>query len=137
MTAFDMETVWGHTRGALLATSPVPGISLMGASRQLNGRARAGVQHADLNACNAYRPSMEAIRALDVPTLIVGGKRDQMTPIKAAEALSRDIPLLCPANDRHFCSSYRYHARKPGPGRLADVAPDSRRLGLQPIETDR
>ena len=55
---FDMETLWGHARLAQLAASPVPGVALVGASRQLNGRARPGVQHADLQACNAYRVSM-------------------------------------------------------------------------------
>jgi pimeloyl-ACP methyl ester carboxylesterase len=90
--AFDMETVWGHSRNAMLAQSPVPGIALMGASRQLNGRARAGVLHADLNACNVYQPAMEKIRALKVPTLVIAGKRDQMTPFKAGSALAKEIP---------------------------------------------
>jgi pimeloyl-ACP methyl ester carboxylesterase len=89
--AFDMETVWGHARESLLSQSPVPGMSLLGASRQLNGRALPGVQAADLNACATYAPSMEAIRALQVPTLIVGGSRDQMTPMKAGQALAREI----------------------------------------------
>lgn len=89
---FDMETIWGHARNSQLLQSPVPGISLMSASRQLNGRAKAGVQHADLQACNAYRPSPEAIRALKVPTLILGGKRDQMTQLKAGKALAGEIP---------------------------------------------
>ena len=90
--AFDMETSWGHARQSLLSQSPVPGISLAGASRQLNGRAHAGVQYADLRACNAYRPSIDAIRALDIPTLILAGKRDQMTPLKAGQALAQEIP---------------------------------------------
>jgi pimeloyl-ACP methyl ester carboxylesterase len=89
---FDMESVWGHARNAQLLQSPVPGISLLNASRQLNGRAKAGVQHADLQACNAYRPSPEAIRALKTPTLILGGKRDQMTQLKAGKALAGEIP---------------------------------------------
>ena len=55
----DMEAVWGHSRAALLATSPVPGTYLFGASRRLNGRARPGVLHADLSACNSYRPSLD------------------------------------------------------------------------------
>src|SRR5690606_17968447 len=46
--AFDMETVWGHARGAAVSASPVPGTWLIGASRALNGRARKGVLHADL-----------------------------------------------------------------------------------------
>ena len=90
--AFDMETIWGHARQSLLATSPVPGTSLVGASRQLNGRARAGVQHADLLACNAYKPSAEAIRSLGVPTLVLAGLRDQMTAFKSGKALAAEIP---------------------------------------------
>jgi pimeloyl-ACP methyl ester carboxylesterase len=90
--AFDMETLWGHARQSLLAQSPVPGTSLVGASRQLNARARAGVQHADLQACRAYRPSLQALRALAIPTLVLAGKRDQMTSFKAGKALAAEIP---------------------------------------------
>ena len=90
--AFEMETAWGHARQSLLSQSPVPGISLAGASRQLNGRALTGVQHADLRACNAYQPAAERIRALDIPALVIGGARDQMTGPRAGEALARQIP---------------------------------------------
>jgi len=89
--AFDMETIWGHARQSLLMHSPVPGTSLVGASLQLNSRARPGVQHADLLACNAYRPSLEAIRALKVPTLVAAGRRDQMTQFKSGKALAAEI----------------------------------------------
>ena len=88
----DMEVVWGHSRGAMLAASPVPGAALMGASRALNGRALPGVLHADLNACNTYAPAMDAIRALRMPVLVVGGRRDQMTPIRFGRALATEIP---------------------------------------------
>ena len=88
----DMEVVWGHSRGAMLAASPVPGAALMGASRALNGRALPGVLHADLNACNTYAPPVESIRALKMPVLVVGGRRDQMTPIKAGKALAAEVP---------------------------------------------
>jgi pimeloyl-ACP methyl ester carboxylesterase len=76
----------------LLAQSAVPGVSLMGASRQLNGRARNGVLHADLAACHGYQPLASAIRALTVPTLVLAGKRDQMTPMKSGKALAAEIP---------------------------------------------
>ena len=88
---FDMQTSWGHARDTLLSQSPVPGMSLAGASRQLNGRAHPGVQHIDLQACNAYRPSAENLGALDVPTLVLGGRRDQMTGPKAGELVARQI----------------------------------------------
>ena len=89
--AFEMQTTWGHARQSLLSQSPVPGLSLAGASRRLNARTHPGVQHADLGACNAYAPSPESLRALDVPALVIGGRRDQMTGPKAAEALARQI----------------------------------------------
>ena len=89
--AFDMEVVWGHARAAMLATSPVPGTTLMGASRALNGRAQAGVLAADLAACHAYQPDLAGVRALDLPVLVVVGKRDQMTPQKAGRALAAEI----------------------------------------------
>ena len=47
---------------------------------------------ADLAACNTYRPAMDAVRALEVPTLVVVGRRDQMTPQKAGRALAAEIP---------------------------------------------
>jgi pimeloyl-ACP methyl ester carboxylesterase len=90
--AFDMQTVWGHARNVALATSAIPGLSLLGASRQLVGRARPGVQHADLAACHAYAPSMEAMRQMAIPTLVIAGRRDVMTPLKAGQALARAIP---------------------------------------------
>jgi pimeloyl-ACP methyl ester carboxylesterase len=90
--ALDMETVWGHARGAVLAASPVPGTSLMGATRRLNGRSRPGVLAADLAACHAYRPADEALGALAMPTLVVAGKRDQMTPLKAGKSVAERMP---------------------------------------------
>jgi pimeloyl-ACP methyl ester carboxylesterase len=88
---FEMQTTWSHARDSLLSSSPVPGLSLAGASRQLNARARSGVQHAGLRACNAYAPSAEALRALRAPTLVIAGKRDQMTPAKAGEAVAKQV----------------------------------------------
>jgi len=88
----EMEAVWGHSRNVALAQSAVPGASLMGASVRLLERARPGVQHADLEACNAYKPAPEAIAALRVPTLVIAGKRDQMTGFKAGQALAKQVP---------------------------------------------
>jgi pimeloyl-ACP methyl ester carboxylesterase len=88
----EMEAVWGHARQAQLATSPVPGSSLLSASRRLNARSRPGVLLAGLNACNSYSADAAKVAALKVPTLVVGGKRDQMTQVKAGKALAESIP---------------------------------------------
>jgi pimeloyl-ACP methyl ester carboxylesterase len=90
--ALDMEAVWGHSRQAQLAQSPVPGMNLLGASRRLNGRSKPGALSAALEACNRYRATKEALGALRVPTLVVAGRRDQMTPFKAGKALASEIP---------------------------------------------
>ena len=90
--ALDMEAVWGHSRHAQLMQSPVPGMALLGASRSLNERSKPGALHAALHACNTYRPSMDALRAMKVPTLVVAGKRDQMTQMKAGKTLAAEIP---------------------------------------------
>lgn len=90
--ALDMEAVWGHARHAQLSASPVPGIALPGASRGLNDRSAPGVLEADLLACRDYTADAAALRALALPTLVVGGRRDQMTPPKAAQALAAQIP---------------------------------------------
>jgi pimeloyl-ACP methyl ester carboxylesterase len=90
--ALDMEAVWGHSRQSQLMQSPVPGMTLLGASRSLNERSKPGALHAALRACNNYRPSKESLRALRVPTLVLAGKRDQMTQLKSGQALAAEIP---------------------------------------------
>jgi pimeloyl-ACP methyl ester carboxylesterase len=89
---FDMQSVWSHARNAQLAASPVPGMTLLGASRRLNGRARPGLQALGLEACHRWQPDLEAIRKLPVPTLVIAGRRDQMTPARAVKALAEQIP---------------------------------------------
>ncbi len=89
--ALDMEVAWGHARSSRLGQSPVPGMSLMGAARSLNDRAHAGVLHADLAACDAYAPAPESLQALRVPTLVLAGLGDQMTPMKSGKALAGAI----------------------------------------------
>ena len=90
--ALDMEAVWGHSRLSQLAQSPVPGMNLLGASRSLNGRSRPGALAAALDACNRYRTSTQALNSLQVPTLVVAGRRDQMTSFKAGKAVAGEIP---------------------------------------------
>jgi pimeloyl-ACP methyl ester carboxylesterase len=87
----EMEAVWGHARQAQLATSPVPGSSLLSASRRLNARSKPGVLHAGLNACNSFSADAAKVAALMVPTLVVAGRRDQMTQLKAGRALADSI----------------------------------------------
>jgi pimeloyl-ACP methyl ester carboxylesterase len=75
-----------------LGHSPAPGNSLLGGSRALNGRAREGVLHADLQACQAYVAPAPALAALPMPVLVLAGQRDQMTPQRSGRAVAAAIP---------------------------------------------
>jgi pimeloyl-ACP methyl ester carboxylesterase len=90
--ALAMQSVWGHARLSPLATSAVPGASLLVAGRRLIERAGPGVQYAGLAACQAYQPATERIASLAVPTTVIAGRADQMTPPRAGEALAKRIP---------------------------------------------
>jgi pimeloyl-ACP methyl ester carboxylesterase len=50
------------------------------------------VLHADLQACHGYAAPPESLAALAMPTLVLGGSRDQMTPWRAGEALAKQVP---------------------------------------------
>lgn len=89
--ALDMEVTWGHARNIALASSPVPGMTLWGASRALNARAHAGVLHADLQACHAFSLTDATLATFGMPTLVLAGLRDQMTPPKAGRAVADRI----------------------------------------------
>jgi pimeloyl-ACP methyl ester carboxylesterase len=87
-----MEAVWGHARLAQLASSAVPGASLLGASRRLNALSKPGALHSALNACNGYSADPQKVAALRMPVLVVAGRRDQMAQFKAGKALAESIP---------------------------------------------
>ena len=89
---FEMAAVWGHARGVQLASSAIPGASLLSASRRLASRSKPGGLHADLAACNSYRADAEKLKVLAVPTLVVAGKRDVMTQVKSGKAVADAIP---------------------------------------------
>lgn len=92
-TAIEMLNHWGHGPQARLGQSAVPGASLTGTYRRLLARANPGVLHADLAACAGYSVTPEALADMNVPTLILVGEKDQLTPSRAGLALQSMLPL--------------------------------------------
>lgn len=86
--AIDMIAVWGNGARACLGGSLVPGLWLFGSAVRLLERARPGVLHADLAACDAYRDGLAAAARVEAKTVVVIGERDLMTPAKAGRALA-------------------------------------------------
>ncbi len=86
--AFDMSTIWGHAAQVPLGGNPNPGMWMYGDTQARLERLASGVLYADLKACNDFNLSGQ----VKCPTLFILGKRDVMTPPRAAEALQEQIP---------------------------------------------
>ena len=87
-TAFDMSTIWGHAAQVPLGANPNPGMWMYGDALARLRRLAPGVLYNDLKAANDYVFSGE----VRCPVLFVLGKRDVMTPPRAAGTLQEKIP---------------------------------------------
>ncbi len=90
-TAIDMVNLWGYGFAAGIGGSRAPGVWMVGAGERILERARPGVLHADLAACNAYRDGLADAGKVKAQTLLISGEKDQMTPLKSARALAAGI----------------------------------------------
>ena len=90
--AIDMIAIWGHGYRATLGGSLAPGLWMLGGNERLLERARQGVIYADLSACNDYRDALAAAAKVAVPSIVIQGTRDLMTPAKGGRALAAAIP---------------------------------------------
>lgn len=93
--AIDMVNIWSHSSIAHKPSCPGPGFYVMGGAQRLMQRIAkqnpAKVFYTDFSACNAYANGETAAQALACPALLLLGKRDVMTPPKAAAGLSKAI----------------------------------------------
>ncbi|MFP6731437.1 MAG: alpha/beta hydrolase [Alphaproteobacteria bacterium] len=90
--AFDMVTLWGHSRDGQTGSNRAPGLWMTGAAVTLLERSGPGVLHACLKAANDYRHGLDLAGDITCPTLLLLGERDAMTPAKAAKPLAAAIP---------------------------------------------
>ncbi|MEP6701594.1 MAG: alpha/beta hydrolase [Betaproteobacteria bacterium] len=90
--AIDMINIWSHSNYAQKPSNPGPGFWVVGQNKRLMQRMAPGVLNTDFVACNAYANGLVAAAAITCPVLFILGRRDAMTPIKAAAALRAAIP---------------------------------------------
>lgn len=89
--AADMITAYGHAYASQLGHNPLPGISVANLARVLLLRARAGVLHTGLAACDAYSGAEALVASegfADTDVHLVAGQQDRMTPPRAAKTLA-------------------------------------------------
>jgi len=92
MKAIEMDNVFSHSTLAPPPSALGPGTWIYGASRALKRRVLASntkvnLFHRGFTACDTYRGGEAAMAKVQCPVLFVLGKRDSMTPPKAAQAL--------------------------------------------------
>lgn len=110
--AIDMVNLWGYGHAAGLGGSPSPGVWMVGAGERLLEQAAPGVLHNDLAACAGYRNGLEAAARIAVPTVLICGERDQMTPLKSGRTLAQTIPgasIVTLAGAGHMLMAERSH----------------------------
>src|ERR1700710_189735 len=90
--AIDMVSIWGLGFAAELGGSLAPGLWMHSGAQRVLEQCRPGVLFNDLAACNAYQNALAAAAQVTVPTTLVLGERDMMTPAKAGKALAAALP---------------------------------------------
>ncbi|WP_277183487.1 alpha/beta fold hydrolase [Caballeronia sp. BR00000012568055] len=89
--AIDMVNQWSHSTLAAKPSAPAPGFWLQGMNQRLMERVsalgEAQLFHTDFSACNAYADALTRAADVRCPVQVIAGKRDVMTPPRAARAL--------------------------------------------------
>ena len=90
--AIDMVSIWGLGYQAELGGSLAPGLWMHCGAERVLERCRPGALFSDLSACNAYQNALAAAAKITVPTTLILGERDMMTPARAGKALAAALP---------------------------------------------
>jgi len=90
--AIDMVSIWGLGYQAELGGSLAPGLWMHSGAQRVLEQCRPGVLFNDLSACNAYQNALAAAARITVPTTLILGERDMMTPARAGKALAAALP---------------------------------------------
>src|SRR6267154_2320475 len=90
--AIDMVSIWGLGFQAELGGSLAPGLWMHTGAQRVLEQCRPGVLFNDLSACNAYQGALAAAAQITVPTTLILGERDMMTPARAGKALAAALP---------------------------------------------
>src|SRR5215475_1521990 len=90
--AIDMVSIWGLGFDAEIGGSLAPGMWMHGGAQRVLQHCAPGVLFSDLSACNSYQDALAAGAKVTVPTTLILGEKDMMTPAKAGKALAAAIP---------------------------------------------
>ena len=86
--AYELITAWGLGRRAHIGGAEAPGTWMAGGTLRLLEHGKKGVVGIDLRACDRYKGAAAAVAKVKVPTVLVLGDNDRMSPPKAAAPLA-------------------------------------------------
>jgi pimeloyl-ACP methyl ester carboxylesterase len=86
--AYELITAWGLGRRAQIGGAEAPGTWMAGGTLRLLEHGKKGVVGIDLRACDRYKGAAAAVAKVKVPTVLVLGDNDRMSPPKAAAPLA-------------------------------------------------
>ncbi|NYH13127.1 pimeloyl-ACP methyl ester carboxylesterase [Paraburkholderia bryophila] len=90
--AIGMVNEWSHSTLAAKPSCPGPGFWLHGMNQRLmervSARGEAHLFHTDFSACNGYTDGLARAAQVRCAARVVVGRRDAMTPPRAAKALA-------------------------------------------------
>ncbi|MBT8063516.1 MAG: alpha/beta hydrolase [Gammaproteobacteria bacterium] len=90
--AIEMLNYWGFSKAAQLGGNATPGNWMLGGGLRLMERARPGVIHTDLKACNDYVEGLDDAANAACPALLILGERDLLTPARTARKVAEALP---------------------------------------------
>jgi pimeloyl-ACP methyl ester carboxylesterase len=90
--AIDMVSIWGLGYAAELGGSLAPGLWMHSGAERVLEQCKPGVLFSDLSACNSYQNALAAAALVSVPTTLILGERDMMTPARAGKTLAAALP---------------------------------------------
>ncbi|HZZ11995.1 MAG TPA: alpha/beta hydrolase [Paraburkholderia sp.] len=90
--AIAMVNQWSHATLAAKPSCPGPGFWLHGMNQRLmervSARGESNLFHTDFTACNSYADGLARAAQVRCPTRLIVGRRDAMTPPRAARTLA-------------------------------------------------
>jgi pimeloyl-ACP methyl ester carboxylesterase len=93
--ALNMINNWSHSALTHQPATPGPGFSVFIQNLRLMQRQlklQPGLLHNDFLACNAYQNGEIASQSMNIPCLILTGSEDQMTPLRSAKIIHKQVP---------------------------------------------
>lgn len=93
-SAVDMIMLYAHSHASQIGGNPVAGVNILNSNMRLLERSLNNALHADLKACHEYANGLEAARKCAMPTRLVLGAEDRMTPLAASAALIDALPTV-------------------------------------------